>query len=390
MPGKIKVAQIITRMDWGGSPDLVRIMCERLDPEKYDITLISGPTAHPTAKTDKFIKGFTGTYIVIPQLRRDIEPVHDIVAFLRLYALLSRERFDIVHTHTAKAGALGRLAARWAGARVIVHSPHGHNLYGYFSPFFTRCIVKIERFLSRFTDRIIALTRLEKKDYLEHSIGTDPTIDVIYAGLDLEEYQADFSMKDTLKKSLGVPGNESVVGMIGRLEEVKGPGFFVDAALRILRLRQDVTFVLIGEGSLKQTLAGRVAAEGFKDRVIFAGWRDDIGPLLTMLDIMVLPSLNEAVGLVLIEAQSQGIPVVASDVGGIPETIKANETGILVPAAHPDKLAQAVLFLLDHPDKRSAMGAAAREWVGARFSAGAMVENISKLYEGLLDAKRSA
>ena len=362
---------------------MLRILCERLDPAKYEITLISGPTAHPTAKTEKFLKQFSGTYIVIPQLKRDIELIHDVIAFLRLYVLLRLKRFDIVHTHTAKAGALGRMAARLAGVRIIVHSPHGHNLYGYFSASLTRRIIKVERFLSRFTDKIIAGTRLEKADYLSYSIGTETTIDVIYAGLDLKEYDADPSLKDKLKGSLGISSDENVVGMIGRLEYVKGPSFFVDAALRIARLRPDVRFVLIGEGSLKKELADRVAAAGFKDRIIFAGWRDDVASLLTILDIMVLPSLNEAVGLVLIEAQSQGIPVVASHVGGIPETIKENETGILVSAGHPDKLAQAVLFLLDHPDKRFLMGKAAREWVGSRFSAQVMADNISGLYERL-------
>ena len=384
---KIKVAQIITRMDWGGSPDLVRILCERLDPAKYEITLISGPTLHPTAKTEKFFKKFSGTYIVVPQLQRDIEVIHDIIAFLRLYVLLRFKRFDIVHTHTAKAGALGRMAARLAGVRIIVHSPHGHNLYGYFSASLTRRIVQVERFLSRFTDAIIAGTRLEKNDYLEYAIGTDATIDVIYAGLDLYEYQVDSSLKDTLKGSFGIAANENVVGMIGRLEHVKGPDFFVDAALRIVQLRTDVRFVLIGEGSQKKPLEDRVAAAGFKDRIIFAGWRDDVAPMLSMLDIMVLPSRNEAVGLVLIEAQSQGIPVVASRVGGIPETLKEDETGILVSAGHPDKLAQAILFLLDHPDKRFSMGVAAREWVGSRFSAQGMVDRVSGLYERLFHAK---
>ena len=175
--------------------------------------------------------------------------------------------------------------------------------------------------------------------------------------------------------------------MIGRLEQVKGPGYFVDAALRIAQLRQDVRFVLIGEGSLKKELADRVDAAGFKDRIIFAGWRDDIAQMLTMLDIMVLPSLNEAVGLVLIEAQSQGIPVVASNVGGIPETIKENETGILVPAGHADKLAQAILFLLDHPDKRAVNGKSGAGMGGFAFQRAAMAENISRLYEGLLHAK---
>jgi len=145
--------------------------------------------------------------------------------------------------------------------------------------------------------------------------------------------------------------------------------------------------VLIGDGSLKKELEDRVKDRGFNGRIIFTGWRENIGEMLTMLDIMVLPSLNEAVGLVLIEAQSQGIPVVASNVGGIPETIKENETGFLVQAGHSDKLAQAILFLLDHPDKRLSMGEAAREWVGARFKAQLMTAHISDLYEKLLYAK---
>ncbi|MFA6384006.1 MAG: glycosyltransferase [Candidatus Omnitrophota bacterium] len=384
---KIRIAQIITRMDWGGSPDLVRIMCEHLDPAKYDITLVSGLTLHPTAKTEKFLKGFNGTYIEIPQLRRDIDVIHDIIAFLRLYILLRSKRFDIVHTHTAKAGALGRLAARLAGVKVIVHSPHGHNLYGYFSPVMTGRIVKIERFLARFTDKIIALTQLEKKDYLAHGIGSAGAIDVIYAGIDLTDYRGDPSMKKELRASLNIPEDADVVGMIGRLEHVKGPECFVDAALRIAQLRPRVSFVIVGEGSLRGILEAKVAAQGCRERIIFAGWRNDIARILAALDIMVLSSFNEAVGLVLVEAQSQGIPVVASNVGGIPETIRENETGILVPAGHADKFAQAILFLLDHPDKRAAMGSAAISWAGSRFKAEKMTENVSNLYDGLLRSK---
>jgi glycosyltransferase involved in cell wall biosynthesis len=389
MNRKIRIAQIITRMDWGGSPDLVRIMCEHLDKDRYDITLISGPTAHPTARTEKFLKDFKGSYVIVPQLKRDIELIHDTIAFIRLYVLLRVRKFDIVHTHTAKAGALGRLAARLAGVKVIVHSPHGHNFYGYFKPRMTRRIIKVERFLSRFTNKIIAATELEKKDYLGYRIGTASTIDVIYAGIDLDEYHADVAQRDAMKSFLGLAVQDSVVGMVGRLEQIKGPGYFVEAAMHICRLRQNVSFVLIGDGSLKKALQNRVDGQGFHDRIIFTGWRDDVASMFAVLDIMVLPSLNEAVGLVLIEAQSNGIPVVASNVGGIPETIKEDETGFLVPAGHADKLAQAILFLLDHPDKRARMGAAARQWVASRFKAQQMTADISALYEGLLRERHS-
>ena len=387
MNKKIRIAHIITRMDWGGSPDLVRIICAGLDRAKYEITLISGPTLHAAEKTKAFMRDFDGTCIMVSQLRRDITLILDCIALIRLYFILRPGRFDIVHTHTAKAGALGRLAARMAGVPVIIHSPHGHNLYGYFSPAMTRRIVRIERFLSRFTDRIIAGTQLEKKDYLAHAIGRAQTIDVIYAGLELQGYAVDRQAQDGIKKELGIVPGAPVVGMIGRLEQVKGPDYFVDAAMRIAQTRQDVYFVLVGEGSLRGHLEEKAVRSGCKDRIIFTGWRNDVPRMLALLDIMVLPSLNEAVGLVLVEAQSQGIPVIASNVGGIPETIKDNETGILVPPGHAEKFMQAIVFLLDHPDKRRAMGAAAQAWVESRFKAEDMTAHVERLYDTLLHAK---
>jgi len=387
MNKKIRIAHIITRMDWGGSPDLVRIICAGLDRAKYEITLISGPTLHAAEKTKAFMRDFDGTCIMVSQLRRDITLILDCIALIRLYFILRPNRFDIVHTHTAKAGALGRLAARMAGVPVIIHSPHGHNLYGYFSPAMTRRIVRIERFLSRFTDRIIAGTQLEKKDYLAHAIGRAQTIDVIYAGLELQGYAVDRQAQDGIKKELGIVPGAPVVGMIGRLEQVKGPDYFVDAAMRIAQTRQDVYFVLVGEGSLRSHLEDKAAQAGCKDRIIFTGWRNDVPRMLALLDIMVLPSLNEAVGLVLVEAQSQAIPVIASNVGGIPETIKDNETGILVPPGHSEKFMQAIVFLLDHPDKRRAMGAAAQAWVESRFKAEDMTAHVERLYDTLLHAK---
>jgi len=175
--------------------------------------------------------------------------------------------------------------------------------------------------------------------------------------------------------------------MIGRFEQIKGPGYFIEAAVRIAQYRDDVYFMAIGEGGLRAKLEETVKKAGCEGRIIFTGWRNDIANLLGILDIMALPSLNEAVGLVLVEAQSQGIPVIASNVGGIPETIKDNETGILVPPAHSEKIMQAIIFLLDHPQRRKEMGLAARAWVENKFQAQVMTARIQQLYETLLHAK---
>ena len=167
---KIKVAEVITRLDWGGSPDMVRIICSYLSPDLYDITLVTGPTEYPTVKTKEFIEKFNPKIIVISELKRNINPIGDLVALMRLYFLFRRQNFDIVHTHTAKAGVLGRVAAALSGRSVVVHTYHGHNFYGYFGLFFSKIIVFIEKFIACFTDKIIVFTPLEREDLLRFKI----------------------------------------------------------------------------------------------------------------------------------------------------------------------------------------------------------------------------
>lgn len=385
---KIKIAQVITRLDWGGSPDIFRVLCSRLDPELYDITLIIGDTKAPTQKTKEFLEGFKGRTVIIPQLKRDIDPVNDIAAFRRLYSIFRKGRFDIVHTHTAKAGALGRMAASFAGAPVIIHTPHGHNLYGYFSPAASAMIAGTEKFLTRFTDEIIALTELERSDYISSGVAGDGKVSVIYQGLELDKFTRDWKSAFNLKNVLKIRPEDRVVGLVGRLEPVKGSDVFIEAAALIIKKRPDVRFVVAGEGSLRSVMEKRAAELGISASIIFAGWREDIPDVISLMDIMVLPSLNEAVGIALIEAQAEGIPVVASRVGGVPEVVRDGKTGILVPPSDPAAIADAVIGLLDDKPKCAAMGEAGKAWVRDRFKAEDMVKKTSELYMRLLNKKR--
>ena len=378
---KIKVAQVITRMDWGGSPDIVRIICSNLDPAVYDITLILGQTRYPNAKTKMFLNKIGAKTIIIPQLKRDINFLSDTIAFLKLYSLFRRYRFDIVHTHTAKAGALGRLAAFLARVPVIVHTLHGHNFYGYFGKSFSKIIVFVERFLSRVTDKIIVLTGLEKEDLVKFKAGRAEKMRIIYQGLELENLFSDNLDKAKIRSGLGIAQGESVVGMVSRLEAVKGPQYFIEAALLLAKRIAGIKFILVGEGKLRRKLEERVREAGLADNFIFTGWRDDALDVASVFDVLVLPSLNEAVGIVLIEAQYIGIPVVATNVGGIPEIVRHNETGVLVEPADPAALAQAVECLLTDKEKRRKLAGAAHAWVRGRFMAEDMVAEISKLYQ---------
>ncbi len=377
---KIKIAQIITRLDWGGPPDIIRSICTSLDPDTFDVTLITGRTDHPSENTIRFFREFKDRIITIPQLQRDIHPLHDIIAFIRLCLLLRRKKYDIVHTHTAKAGALGRLAAYLAGARVI-HTSHGHNFYGYFGPAKSRLVVMVERLLTHFTDRITALTELEKGDLKSYGVAHSAKVVVVNSGIELEGYrQADANINEK-RNELNLKNDSMLVGMIGRLETVKGPEYFIEAVPQVMEKFPEAEFLIVGEGSLKHSLESRCRELNISDRVTFTGWREDIPELLKILDVVVLPSLNEAVGRILIEAGASGKPVVAAKVGGIPEVVRDGETGLLFPPMDIDALAKALSSLLENEKKKQEMGEAAKMWVDDKFSANRMVSKFGSLYK---------
>jgi len=384
---KIKIAQVITRLDWGGSTEILRTICCNLDKEIYDLKLIIGLTNYPSAKTKEFLREFNDRVTVIPQLRRDINPLNDLLALIRLYLIFRSGKFDVVHTHTAKAGVLGRLAARLYGGSIIVHTPHGHNFYGYFGPTLSKIIIAIEKFLSSFTDKIIALTELEQKDLLRFKITGADRIVLIRQGLELDRYMQANIDKDKIKKELNIQPHENVLGMIGRLEPVKGPLYFVEAAKDIIEEFPETKFLIVGEGILRKRLERRIEILGLKEKFIFTGWREDMPEIISVLDLLIFPSLNEAVGMVLIEAQACGVPVVATEVGGIPEIVNNNRTGILVPAGDSKELARAVNCLLGDKQKRSQLSKEAQDWIKDKFKVQEMIDKLSELYKELISKK---
>jgi glycosyltransferase involved in cell wall biosynthesis len=382
---KIKVCQVITRMDWGGSPDVLRLLCWKLDPDIYELKIFIGSTSHPSEKTRLFFAAFEPQITFVPELKREIDLWNDWLAFWKLFRVFKKEKFDIVHTHTAKAGALGRLAACLAGVPAIIHTPHGHNFYGYFNRFFSAAIILIEKFLSIFTCKIMVLTQLERNDYLKFRVAGDKKIILIYMGLELDKFIGQNPQK--FRSNLNIDPSEKLVGFVGRLDPIKGAQVFVRAAGLCLKADTRAKFILAGEGALRRKLEESAESAGFNGRVIFVGWREDVADVMSALDILVLPSLNEAAGMVLIEAQSLGVPVIASNVGGIPEMIKQGQTGILVPANDPEALASAIKELLSDPQRLQAMSEAGRSWVKSRFKAEDMTARIIDVYFQALKEK---
>ena len=381
---KIKVVHIITRMDWGGSPDIVRILCQQLDSSVYETAVLYGETCYPSAQTSSFLALLKDRAVCIPHMRRNPHILYDCIALYKLWRLLRKGRYDIVHTHTAKAGMLGRIAAFCSRTPCIIHCAHGHNFYGYAGAFFSRAIIFAEKCLSYITDHAITLTELEKKDLIAYHVMPVEKISVIASGVEFE-YWAQHEMRVQERRAeFGLPASAQIVGMIGRLEPVKGILSFMSAAALAMKQYPQTYFLIVGEGSLRQKAEEAARAARIEKNCIFTGWRDDIPDILPLMDMLVVPSINEAVGRVIIEAAADAIPAIATRVGGIPEIVHDQQTGILVPPDNPAQLAEAIMALLQDAEKRMHMGAAAQVWVRKTFAVASMVEKTAALYQRLL------
>lgn len=384
MPDKIKVLHIITRLDKGGSAENTFLTVKGLDKERYDVTLMSGPVQNPIQERRTQVEECGIPTIHIPVLVRNINVVYDSIALFKIWRLLAKEKFDVVHTHTSKAGLLGRFAARLAGVPLIVHTPHGHVFFGYFGPLKTKIFILLEKLASRMSDRIVALTHREKADYISYKICPEEKIVVIHSGIELDKFQEyNLAEKTKLKKETGIPEDSFVVGTAGRLVPVKGPEFLIKASQTILSEHPDTYFVFAGDGPLKEDLEKKATEAGVEKNIVFLGWRDDIARILAAFDVFCLPSLNEGMGRVLVEAMAHGIPIVASDAGGIPDLVTHGRNGFLVPPKNPEELARHIQILIQNEDERRKMGEAGKK-MAQRFSHDTMVKNIAELYEELL------
>ena len=380
---RIKIAQVITRLDWSGAPDIIEIICGRLDPAIYDVTLIYGLTLHPSDKTEEFLKIFSGKVAVIPYLKRDVSLLDDLAALIRLYIIFRREKFDIVHTHTAKAGFMGRIAARLAGTPAVIYTPHGHDFYGYFGSLGSRLVIILERMAALFADKMVVFTVIEKMDMLKRRICAAGKIEVIKSGINFSGFEKPGVDVVKSRSEFNIGPGDYVVGMVGRLEGIKGFEYFIDSARIVLNSIKDTKFLIVGDGSLRSSLMERSRRLGIEDNIIFTGWREDVPQIISILDVLVLASLNEAVGRVLLEAGISGKPTVATAVGGISEIVKDGETGILVPPRDSEGIAGAVTGLLKDKEKRRAMGCAAKEWIRGNFDEEKMISEIDNIYREL-------
>jgi len=389
---KIKTIHIIARLDKGGSAENTLLTVMGLDREIYDVFLVKGLSVESnmaddeTRAVEEMVREAEREgirIITVPGLVRRIHLFYDLKAFFALIKILRYEHPDIVHTHTSKAGIMGRWAAFLTGIPVIIHTPHGHVFWGYFGRCKTLFYIILEKLTACITDKIIALTEQEKKDHLHFLIASEDKFSVVHSGINLDRFSNLSVDPAVMKRELEIPEGNLVVGTAGRLTPVKGQRYLIEAARKIVDVKPDTTFVFLGDGELLNELKNMAFRLGIRENVKFLGWRPDVAEVMSTFDIFVLPSLNEGMGRVLVEAMAMGKPIVASDVGGIADLVVDGKNGFLVPAADVEIMVVRINDLLESAEKRKKMGENGKSR-SANYSSNLMVKNIDQLYRAML------
>ncbi len=381
----IRVVRIIARLNIGGPAIHATLLHERLDPARFLSTLITG-TEEAGEGNYLALHGRSANVEVIPDLGREIRPWRDLQTLRRLAARMREIRPHVVHTHTAKAGAVGRAAAILAGVPVVVHTFHGHVLRGYFSPAKTAVYRTIERTLARRTDRLLTRTPRVRDAVLALGVGSAAQYTPVPLGFDLDPLLAAERRRGELRAELGV-GAAPLVGIVARLVPIKAHEVFLTAAVRVRQALPAARFLIVGDGELRGALEARVTSLGLGDAVRFLGWRADLDRLYADMDVVVLTSRNEGSPVALIEAMAAGVPVVSTNVGGVADVVDDGVNGWLAPMDDDAALARHVLAVLADPAQARSMGQRGRAKVAATYDAGRLVGDIEGLYEDLVRQK---
>lgn len=384
--GRIDVVRIIARLNVGGPALHVLGLSTGLDG-RYRTLLVTGRVA--PGEEEVAVSGVRR--VVIPELGRAIRPWSDVVAFVKLVRLLRRVRPKIVHTHTAKAGALGRLAAVFAGVPVRVHTFHDHVFRGYFSPGRSRIFIEIERLLARLTTCIIAVSPGQAEELSRrYRICARERIRVVPLGLELERFRPERNREagEAFRREIGA-GRSAVVTIVGRLEPIKNHDMFLAVAAALVREGRDVVFAVVGGGSEEARLRRVAEGLGIGGRVRFLGWRTDVERVYAGSDVVVLTSRNEGTPVSVIEALSSGRAVVATDAGGVREVLQDGRLGVIVGVDDVAAMAAAVGDLLDHPEARERLGSAGAAVAPVRYSARRLLDEVGELYDELLHPART-
>jgi glycosyltransferase involved in cell wall biosynthesis len=372
-PDKPRVLLLVTLSEIGGAQQVTYSLARHLSDE-YEITVACAPNGALVERLRR-----DGIHVVeIPDLVRNVRPWRDLRAFFSLRRWLRRERFDLVHTHSTKAGLLGRLAARYAGVPGVLFTAHGWAFTEGRAYWVRRLLARVERYAARRTSKIICVSEHDRELALRFRVADPQQLVVIHNGIDPGPFrEADGK---AVRAEWGIDRDEPLITFVGRLAAQKDPLTLLEAVRRLSGGR----VLLVGGGPLRSRVRAFLRQHGLEDRVVLTGEQTNIPEILAASDIFVLPSRWEGLPLTVIEAMLAGLPVVAGRVGGVPELVEEGVTGLLVPPGDPTRLAEALQRLLDGADLRHRMGDAARRRALRRFTLESMLRKYRDVYAEVL------
>lgn len=394
-PTPVRVLHVISRLNIGGATIEVIHLTRLLNERGYETTLIRGTEESGEGTMDYLAEQLDVRPLHVPALRRNVG-WHDIRALVALCLIIARLRPDIVHTHAAKAGTLGRLAARIApggSARVLVHTFHGHSLSGYFSPSAARAFLAIERFLARRTACLVAVSEEVRDELVTLKVAEPDALEVIRCGFDLSPFivaEPERKLRrERLRAELAIPLHARLVTLVARLVPIKRVDRFLRVANMLVQ-RGDTYFLVVGDGELRSVLQTSIDAQALGDRLIWTGFRRDIADICFASDVIALTSDNEGTPSSLIEALAAGTPVVSTAVGGVATVVVDGETGLIAPHDEEIALADAAWRLLNDDDLARRLAHQGRRHVLASFDLERLIDDHDVLYRRLLSRPGAA
>lgn len=386
----IRVLRVIARLNMGGPAIHVANLAAGLETRGYHTTLVAGSLARGEDSMAFVAERLGVTVVSVPEIQREVSALHDARSVRRLTSIIRSERPHILHTHTAKAGAIARAAAVLAGAArppIVVHTFHGHVLKGYFGPGRTTFFRQVERTLARSSDVLVAVSPEVRDELVEHGVAPPEKFAVIRLGIPLEERLGDPTADLDYRRLYGIPRDAFVIGWVGRMTGVKDTG----AVLQIVRATRergvDAVVCMVGDGPDREGLEQLAHDLGIARASYFVGYQPDVAGYYRLFDAFLLPSVNEGTPVSAIEALASGTPVVATRVGGVPDVVRDGVDGFLVEPGELETPADRLATLAADPALRARFGEAGRSRVLERYSVARLVDDVDRLYRSLLEAK---
>ena len=378
MKNKIKILHVITHLPIGGAQDNTLYTVELLDKEKYDISLCCNLDGELVERAKKIeaVKLFD-----IPFLCREVILYRDIRAFLSLYKLFKEEDFTIIHTHSSKAGLLARLAAVLNKTPIVIHTIHGFAFNDFMNIFKKNFFIYLEKLLAKWTDVLITVSNLNKKKIIDLNIAQENNIKNIYSGIDLSLFTN--KRNDEFRKELNLENNHLLLGSVGRLSNQKDPITMIEAFGIISKPFPNAHLALVGDGELKGKILEKIDQLKLDGKVHLTGNKNNPWSVYHSMDLFIMSSIYEGLGRSITEALSCGVPVVCTDVEGVPEIVRDNITGILVPPKDANKLADGIIRTLNDMETAKKMAEEGRRFVKDNFDVNKMVNDIDSLYNTL-------